>query len=211
LKLGIIYCAKFPNGKKYYGKTKNSLESRIKKHYRDSNDNLLFHKALIKYNDSILWSVIEQTTYENLNEREIYWIEQDKTYLRKNGYNLTKGGDGGDTFSNKKHSEKTKQKMSNSRKLWLESHTHPLSGKKRPEHSEKMKGKNNPMFGQKHSNETRQKISKSKTGIKNPKISLSKTGVKLSEEHKMNISKALKGTRTGKDNPRYGKIPWNKK
>ena len=47
-------------------------------------------------------------TYEELKEREKYWIKQYDSMNREKGYNLTEGGDG--TFG-RLHSEETKEKM----------------------------------------------------------------------------------------------------
>jgi len=202
MNVGIIYCALFPNNKKYYGKTKNSLEDRIKKHLVDSNvDNLLFHKALKKYKNEVQWIIVESYEYKELdslisklNEREIYWIETDKTYVLKYGsnygYNMTPGGDGGNTFSGRHHSEKTRLTMKNSRLAYLENNPHGMTGKIRPEHSQKMKGEKNPMFGHIYTDETREKMRMKKLGKKNPAVSEKKRGVKLSEEHKQHIKDA---------------------
>jgi len=214
---GIIYCAEFPNGKKYYGQTKNKLEDRIRKHLRDSkNSNLLFHRALLKYRNLVKWKIKEEVEENILNEREIFWIENDKTNVHKfgikYGYNLTNGGNGGSTFHGKVHSNETKLKMSNSRKKWLEENDHPMFGKKRPDHSKKMIGINNPMYGkgykitgEKNGNFNRdfsenhkRKISESHIGLKASdetrlKMSESKKGIKFSDSHKDNLSLALKG------------------
>jgi hypothetical protein len=192
---GIIYCAKFPNGKKYYGRTKNSLQDRINKHIRDSKiSNLLFHRALRKYKDNVKWDIIEEINENLLNEREKYWIEKDKTNVFKfgikYGYNLTEGGEGGeggDTFSNKSHSKKTREKMSKSRIKWIEENGHQMSGRKRPDHSKRMSGKLNPMFGNGH------KISGEKNG---------NFGREFSEDHKKNISNSLKGRKLSEETKR---------
>lgn len=47
-------------------------------------------------------------TYDELKEKEKYWIKQYNSTDRTIGYNLTEGGDG--TFG-KKHSEETKDKI----------------------------------------------------------------------------------------------------
>lgn len=126
MRKGIIYCALFPNNKKYYGKTVKSLKQRIIEHLRCEDDiNVVFHKALKKYKNNVIWNIIEEYEYENkkdlvvkLNEQEKYWIKKDKTYIKeygtKFGYNLTQGGDGGDTRSGTKQSEETKEKIRNS-------------------------------------------------------------------------------------------------
>jgi len=101
---GIIYCAISPSNKKYYGYTIN-LTGRKYKHHRDAfvkHKNQYFHNALRKYGfENFEWKVIETHAAETklelrniLCEREIYWIEKDKTYLPEFGYNMTKGGDG---------------------------------------------------------------------------------------------------------------------
>jgi group I intron endonuclease len=189
---GIIYCALFPNGKKYYGQTINPLKDRIRKHNRDSiNSDLLFHRALRKYNNKVRW--IEKESFEGedlkiiLNEREKFWIQFDKTNVLKNGikygYNLTDGGEGGDTFSKKSHSLKTREQMSVSRKNYLKEHGNVLKGRERPEHSKRMTGKGNPMFNKHHTKESKDQISKHKLGVSNPKSSLTKTGKKLINGH----------------------------
>lgn len=102
---GIIYCATSPSKKKYYGYTSLGLEDRRIKHKYSflKGRNCSFYFALKKYGfESFLWESIEEYDLEDkkelhkiLCEREIYWIEKDKTYLKEYGYNMTRGGDGG--------------------------------------------------------------------------------------------------------------------
>ena len=40
----------------------------------------------------------EAHTLQELNQKEIYWIDKYNSYNREYGYNLTKGGDGGNTY-----------------------------------------------------------------------------------------------------------------
>ena len=95
----IIYKAtNLINGKYYIGKTKNSLESRIKSHKAASTKkDLVFYRAINKYGfDNFKWEIlIECQNLDELNEVE-------KKYISENGdgYNIAKGGDGGDTISN---------------------------------------------------------------------------------------------------------------
>ncbi|MDD5649223.1 MAG: GIY-YIG nuclease family protein [Candidatus Nanoarchaeia archaeon] len=100
---GIIYCATSPNTKKYYGQTIQGLEKRKQRHKRDLNKgiNWVFYQALRKHEwENFKWEIIEEYSFDNkkelhskLNEREIYWILNNKTYFREFGYNMTKGGD----------------------------------------------------------------------------------------------------------------------
>lgn len=92
------------NGKVYVGKTTNFTE-RIKKHYRrflsGEQSNLALYKALKKYGwENFSIEKIEECSEEKLNERECYWIEYYDSYF--NGYNETRGGDGGTLYDYKK-------------------------------------------------------------------------------------------------------------
>jgi len=104
----------------------------------------------------------ECKTKKELNEKEIFWIYTLGAHVRYGNYNLTEGGDGG-----YKHSEETKQKISESKK------------------------------GVKKSNETRKKMSIAKKNMSDEvkqKISNSHKGKKLSNETKQKISKGNKGS-----------------
>ena len=83
------------NGKIYIGKTEFSIEKRFKEHCKDAfkreNEKRPLYAAMRKYGiENFEISLIEET--DNPEEREIYWIEQKRSF--KNGYNATKGGDG---------------------------------------------------------------------------------------------------------------------
>ena len=83
------------NNKIYVGKTEFSIEKRFKKHcadaFRDRNEKRPLYAAMRKYGvENFEISLIEET--DQPDEREIYWIEQKKSF--KNGYNATMGGDG---------------------------------------------------------------------------------------------------------------------
>lgn len=83
------------NNKLYIGKTEYPIEKRFKQHCRDSqkllDKNRPLYAAMRKYGiEHFHISLLEETN--NPEEREIYWIEQKRTF--KNGYNATMGGDG---------------------------------------------------------------------------------------------------------------------
>lgn len=98
---GIIY--KYTNninGMIYIGQTKQTLEQRDKKHLTQLKDNTFFHRALQKYGrENFSLEIIEQNIpFEKLNEREKYWIKElDSYYTSGRGYNLTQGGQWGNT------------------------------------------------------------------------------------------------------------------
>jgi hypothetical protein len=103
----------------------------------------------------------------NINLKSFERIKQNNNYLNSNENHPMYG---------RKHSEKSKKKMSNSRKgkKFSEEHKQKLSisltGKKRSEETRKkisknhanISGKNNPFFGKKHSEETKKKMSETK-------------------------------------------------
>jgi len=99
----VVYRALFPNGKVYIGKSKN-FESRRMSHFYNSTyesyNSTKMNRAINKYGfDSIKWDILFESD-------DIYTInEKEKEYIIffdsiKNGYNISNGGDGGDTISN---------------------------------------------------------------------------------------------------------------
>ncbi|HPI82772.1 MAG TPA: GIY-YIG nuclease family protein [Candidatus Paceibacterota bacterium] len=116
---GFIYLATSPKGKKYYGQTTSSLERRKKCHREDAfirNLQGSFQRALRKYGfENFEWKIIEEYQLEEkidlikiLNLRELFWIQKDKTYLPKFGYNMKIGPSCG--F----HNDECKEKIRNS-------------------------------------------------------------------------------------------------
>ena len=103
----LFYIYKYTNkinNKSYIGQT-NNIRLRRKGHRSSSknpNDhqyNTPFHMALRKYGEDnfsfeILEEINEELGRDYLNEREKFYIQEYKTYIRDGGYNLTFGGDG---------------------------------------------------------------------------------------------------------------------
>lgn len=102
---GIIYKVTFPNGKVYIGQTTKALQKRKKQHEYTCKvkkegkyiSNQPFHKALRVSNfEDIKWEEIDKAeNKEELNNKEIYYIEKYQSSLRfknSNGYNLDLGG-----------------------------------------------------------------------------------------------------------------------
>ena len=98
----------------YVGKSSNP-EYRFKRHkneakYKRTHKEKFINKILMN-KDDITMSILDVVEHRAGNFWEKYWISQLKQwgiYLR----NGTKGGDGGDCWSGKKHSEATKLKLS---------------------------------------------------------------------------------------------------
>ncbi len=200
----IIYKAtNKENGKYYIGQTKGTLKNRIRSHKSASkNKDNIFYRAIRKYGiDAFEWEVVEEcSSKKELDECEVRLIAENLE-----GYNIAKGGEGGDTISNHPDLERIKADVSkfHKGKTLSEEHKRKISeahkGKKKPWSKECVKkmheaNEANPpsrMKGKTQSDETRRKISEGNKG---------KSRI-FTEEHKKNISKA----QIGKKSPHKGK------
>jgi hypothetical protein len=85
------------NGKKYVGYTSKTISERLHKHYTNAMGGMdnHFYKAIRKYGLGVFESKIigEYLTREEAKTNEIRYIEECNSF--KEGYNMTKGGDGG--------------------------------------------------------------------------------------------------------------------
>lgn len=84
------------NNKQYVGKTNFSLQKRFQEHIRDSKQQNKEHRPLYnafnKYGiENFSIDVLEECSWKDAANREIYWIGKLDTY--ENGYNATLGGD----------------------------------------------------------------------------------------------------------------------
>jgi len=130
----------------YIGKTTKAIARRFDQHaYRalKRNSNTHFHRAIRKYGvEAFVVTLIESVDTTSVDAREKYWIETLNPH-----YNMTAGGEGGDTSNSPKYKAGMAQRRS-------------------------MAGANNPMFGTKRSipmtPERRENISKSRKGKPHP-------------------------------------------
>lgn len=131
------------NGKVYIGMTRDSLRRRRNNHRsRTANGRTPFGRALRKYEPTAFsWDVIDtfQTTVEG-KDKERHWISITMSQCPTFGYNLTDGGDGGDTSMC--FTDDTRRKMSvATKKSWEQNYEHRRS---------LVVGEKNPMYGRKH-------------------------------------------------------------
>lgn len=105
--MGLIYKITV-NNKNYIGKTEYSIDKRINKHLHNAKNNHqgYFYNSLRKNNFKFIYTILEDGIYKNINDREKYWIKYYDTFLG-DGYNMTEGGDGGNTYKNILDPDKT--------------------------------------------------------------------------------------------------------
>ena len=168
----IIYkVTNISNNKIYIGKTIQDFEKYKRTHISNALNNVdskygrkprVFYNAIRKHGyENFEWEILEICQNKNeLNEKEIFYIEKYNSY--STGYNMTKGGDGGNGTTPYIRNEEIKEKISLS-----------LKGHKRSQESiqkqiKSMSGENHPLFGIGHKKESIEKMKKSKTGKNNP-------------------------------------------
>lgn len=99
-------------GKIYIGITNQGSGARYRHHWYEARigESAPIHKSMAKYGEeNFTLEIIDfADTYEELREKEKFWIKELNSMDRKIGYNLTEGGDG--TFG-RMHSEETKEKI----------------------------------------------------------------------------------------------------
>ena len=80
------------NNKIYIGQTSRNIVERFSEHKRATSNQPLYN-AMRKYGiDNFSLELVEECSQENVDEREIYYINKYDSY--KNGYNATMGGEG---------------------------------------------------------------------------------------------------------------------
>jgi group I intron endonuclease len=167
------------NGKQYVGK-----HTGIDKNYFSSG--YLPNKIAKKYGKEVFDRIILEdniTDDETLSTKEILYIKKYNTF--NGGYNLTEGGEGGNSWMDKKTVEekmrisKIKREKNLGRTFSLETLEKmsrakkgiPLTDEHKKNISKSQSGENHPWFGRQHSQETKLKISEKRKGVKNPKHS----------------------------------------
>lgn len=104
--MGLIYLIENKlNHKKYIGKTKRDMKTRIRDHQKSFNDknkrmyNFKLYEAMRKYGfENFEFSIIEECNDDVVNEKEEFYIDKYNTCLY--GYNTAVGGDGKHLINN---------------------------------------------------------------------------------------------------------------
>lgn len=151
--------------------------------------------------DTFEFNILERCNEDELNEREVFYIQKFDTYNRSYGYNLECVDDGVRVLS-----EEAKQKMSQAQlNRWTE--------ESRAELSQKYMGENNPFYGKHHSEETGRKIaeanrrriwsdeSRAKEAKRLAERNRAKKGSTVPQNVRDKISKTLKGRPSPKRKP----------
>lgn len=90
---GFIYCYTSPSNKKYVGKTIESLKIRAGKDGKGYRNCTALMRAFEKYGyENFTVEILEEVPYEDLNDKEKYYIQLYKTQNPQYGYNIKPGG-----------------------------------------------------------------------------------------------------------------------
>lgn len=201
----IIYKAtNIINKKVYIGKTIGKLDRRKRDHEKASgNPKYYFHYALRKYGmNNFKWIILYRcTNLDSLNRKEKKIIQIYNSNNQNYGYNITNGGEGGDTYTNNPRKEEIlaaiiKERNTEVAKLRV-SRVHKgkiVSEEVRRKQSKRVKGTGNPIYGKQRSEEVKEKIRQKNLGRIVPRelverIAKSNTGKKHTEKTKEKMRK----------------------
>lgn len=202
------------NNKIYIGKTVRGLLKRRKEHEKSivhNNICMPFHKALKKYGvENFDWEIIDSViTRQELCEKEKEWIKSLNSRDKNIGYNITEGGEDGDTISKHPNRDEIVRKIS-------ENNVYRKHPDKKLELSKKMSGKNNPMYGKNYQTKGLKKWARFRKNKKfedvfsiekaneiKIKISIGNKNKKITEEQRENYRLA----NLGEKNPFYKELP----
>lgn len=138
------------NGKIYIGKDTTNRNS-----YYGSG--VLIKRSIKKYGKTNFTKTIidSANNYDELSNKEIYWINE---YKKKHTlYNISKGGDGGDTLTNHPHIDKIKMKISNSSKTKGTTYEQVYGKERTKTYKDKLKSKLHLTLHSEKSNQNRKK------------------------------------------------------
>lgn len=96
--MGYIYkITNKVNNKIYIGQTRRTIEERWREHLSriSQKSNTYLYNAIRKYGkENFVIEKIEECQDDEIDKKEIFYIEKFESFNKEKGYNLTKGGDG---------------------------------------------------------------------------------------------------------------------
>jgi group I intron endonuclease len=179
------------NQKSYIGITELSLEDRWKIHISDSRDPIYpFHRAIKKYGleHFSIFLLEESDSREEISSKEDPAIIFYESHITQNGYNVAKGGYGGNLGdeANKKRKQTFASKTKEEKRLSIQKRNEKVVGRTKHNHagklsqSRKMAGNKNAL-GLQHTEEVKKIIS-----LSNGKPKIQKTRELMSQSAKLN-------------------------
>ena len=155
----------------YTKRFKDHLNEAVQEHRLNSHSSM-FHRDLIEFGvDNFKLELLEDNISEELHqEREIYWIDQLKTYYQFGGYNMTHGGNGTKGYLFTAQDRQKISKVHKGRKFSEERNEHLRQAMLGREYKQEWKDalsaarkgrftkEDNPFYGKHHSEETKQKL-----------------------------------------------------
>lgn len=151
---GYIYCIQNKvNGKKYVGRTIDSITSRWGQHIKNLNSNKHYNKYLQNdYNDvgisNFSFNVLNEFNFENinvlnqvLNDLEIIYINMWGLLDKNKGYNIADGGLNGNPYAGKSQDEMNELQEKRLKKIKGRKHTEESKNKMSKSHKIRNKGK----------------------------------------------------------------------
>ena len=109
MKVYIYKITNMINGKIYVGKHIDKSEIGFDDYMGSG---IMIIKAQKKYGiDKFKKEILEECSLDELDNKEIYWIQKLNSSNREIGYNIASGGEGGDTLSNNPNLDNIKKKM----------------------------------------------------------------------------------------------------
>lgn len=177
---------------------------------------LLINRAKQKYGLSkFIKEIIDETNdYNELSVKEISWINFYKSNDRSIGYNISSGGDGGDTLSNHPDLELIREKISNNSKTKGKTYEEVFGIENAKIYKDKLSKSNkrillgktfDELYGVDDSKRIKEIIS-----LNSKKSWTNERKQKHSENSKLNIHKSLLSEKSIENNRKYLEERWNK-
>ncbi len=152
---GSIYKINFPDNKCYIGKTLYDIKLRYAVHIKNSKSKKCktsLCRGLRKYNTHIT-TVVNDVPEIFLNSFEKYWINHYNSF--QNGFNMTEGGDGGQTYIWTNEQRKNSSNLRKGKPSGMKGKTAWNKGMSCPQYS----GEGNSFYGHHHTDEQKKKWS----------------------------------------------------